>query len=275
MDKATLDELTRWVDQFAAHSESIKRELEKFVLALYAGQNFYDAVAMAQIGTQAANTSNAQAVIAAGLAAQYIATATGILTGDPIAAPNLILPALRNGADMAKVYQRPAKLFRRLRAQGVSPEDAFARAMQLASAITDTNMTLAQRAAYTAALERLQGAAGITGYRRVLHPELSRTGSCGLCAVASDNVYKTSQLMPLHNLCKCTVLPIIGDLDPGNSLNGLTLADIYGAAGGSTHGFDLKNVKVTVRQHGEYGPVLTYAGDAFTGLDDLALPAAA
>lgn len=275
MDKATLDELTRWVDQFAAHSESIKRELEKFVLALYAGQNFYDAVAMAQIGTQAANTSNAQAVIAAGLAAQYIATATGILTGDPIAAPNLILPALRNGADMAKVYQRPAKLFRRLRAQGVSPEDAFARAMQLASAITDTNMTLAQRAAYTAALERLQGAAGITGYRRVLHPELSRTGSCGLCAVASDNVYKTSQLMPLHNLCKCTVLPIIGDLDPGNSLNGLTLADIYGAAGGSTHGFDLKNVKVTVRQHGEYGPVLTYTGQQFTGLDDLALPAAA
>lgn len=274
MDKATLAELTRWVDQFAAHSEALKTQLEKVILALYAGQNFYDAAAVAQIGTQAANTSNAQAVIAAGLAAQYVATTTGIITGDPVSAPNLILAALRNGADMAKVYERPAKLFRRLRAQGVSPEDAFARAMQLASAITDTNMTLAQRAAYTGALEKLQGSAGITGFRRILHPELSRTGSCGLCIVASDNVYKVSQLMPLHNLCKCTVLPIIGSLDPGNSLNNLTLADLYAAAG-STHGHDLKNTKVVVRQHGEYGPVLVFKGQQFTSLDDLQLPAAA
>jgi hypothetical protein len=135
-------------------------------------------------------------------------------------------------------------------------------------------MTLAQRAAYTAALERLQGDAGITGYRRILHPELSRTGSCGLCIVASDQVYKTSELMPLHNLCKCTVLPIIGALDPGSSLNNLTLADLYAAAGDSTHAHDLKRVKVTVRQHGEYGPVLVIAGQQFTGLDDL-LPVAA
>lgn len=275
MDRETLAELTRWVDQFAAQSEQLKSKLEEFVLALYAGQNFYDAAAMANIGTQAANTSNAQAVIAAGLAAQYVATTTGLITGEPLQAPSLVLAPLRNGADMVKVYQRPAKLFRRLRAQGVSPEDAFARAMQLASAISDTNMTLAQRAAYTGALEKLQGSAGITGFRRVLHPELSRTGSCALCVVASDNVYKVSQLMPLHNLCKCTVLPIIGALDPGSSLNNLTLTDLYDAAGGSTHAFDLKNVKVTVRQHGEYGPVLVIAGQQFTGLDDLHLPVAA
>jgi hypothetical protein len=270
----TLAELTQWVDRFAAHSEQLKGDLEKLVLALYAGQNFYDAAAVTSIGAQAANSSNAQAVIAAGLAAQYVATTTGIITGHPVQTPTLVLAALRNGADMAKVYERPVKLFRRLRARGVSPADAFARAMQLASAITDTNMTLAQRAAYTAALERLQGDAGITGYRRILHPELSRTGSCGLCIVASDQVYKTSELMPLHNLCKCTVLPIIGALDPGSSLNNLTLADLYAAAGDSTHAHDLKRVKVTVRQHGEYGPVLVIAGQQFTGLDDL-LPVAA
>lgn len=275
MDQATLAELTRWVDQFAAHSEGLKQQLEKYVLALYAGQNFYDAAAVAQIGTQAANATNAQAVIAAGLAAQYVATTAGIVAGEPLSVPSLVLPAIRNGVDLVKVYERPAKLFRRLRAQGVSPEDAFARAMQLASAITDTNMTLAQRAAYTGALERLESTAGITGYRRVLHPELSRTGSCALCVVASDNIYKVAQLMPLHNLCKCTVLPIIGALDPGNSLNNLTLADLYDAAGGSTFGADLKSVKVVVEQHGEYGPVLRIKGQKFTSLDDLALPVAA
>jgi hypothetical protein len=131
----TLAELTQWVDRFAAHSEQLKGDLEKLVLALYAGQNFYDAAAVTSIGAQAANSSNAQAVIAAGLAAQYVATTTGIITGHPVQTPTLVLAALRNGADMAKVYERPVKLFRRLRARGVSPADAFARAMQLASAI--------------------------------------------------------------------------------------------------------------------------------------------
>ena len=145
--------------------------------------------------------------------------------------------------------------------------------MQLASAITDTNMTLAQRAAYTASFEKLQTSAGIKGYRRILHPELSKTGACGLCAVASDQIYHVAQLMPLHNLCKCTVLPIIGTADPGSGLNNLTLEQLYGSAGGSTHAFDLKRV-VVVQQHGEYGPVLAIKGQKFTSLDDL-LPVAA
>jgi hypothetical protein len=62
-------------------------------------------------------------------------------------------------------------------------------AMRLASAITDTNMTLAQRGRVPAAFERLEADLRVTGYRRVVHPELSRTGTCGLCIVASDQVY--------------------------------------------------------------------------------------
>lgn len=256
------------MEQFATKSEELKAALNAYVLGLYAGQNFYDAAAVAAIGSQAANTTNAQAVIAAGMAAQYVAITTGIIAGDNLATPTLVLPALRGGVDMASVYERPIKLFRRLRARGVDPQEAFVRAMQLATAITDTNMTLAQRAAYTAAFEKLQNQAGITGYRRILHPELSRTGSCGLCAVASDQVYHVADLMPLHNLCKCTVLPIIGALDPGSGLNNLTLTDLYGAAGSSNRAEALKRV-VIMQEHGEYGPVLRIKGQNFLALDDL------
>jgi hypothetical protein len=227
---------------------------------------------------QAAAASNAQALQQAGLAAAYVSFVTSLISGENLSTPTLALPALRNGADMTDVFSRPAKMFRRLRSEGVTPEDAFRRSMSLASQISEMNMTLAQREAYQQTFAKLEDKVGITGYRRIVHPELAKTGSCGLCIVASDQVYKTAFLLPIHERCGCTVLPIIGEIDPGNSLNGSTLADFYGAAGpfagpgetSSTHAFDLKRVRVVVNEHGEYGPVLGVEGQHFTGPGDLA-----
>jgi hypothetical protein len=44
---------------------------------------------------------------------------TGIMLDQAVPAPTLLLPALRNGVDMTAVFERPAKLFRRLRSQGM------------------------------------------------------------------------------------------------------------------------------------------------------------
>jgi len=96
----------------------------------------------------------------------------------------------------------------------------------------------------------------ITGYRRVLHPELSTTGSCGLCVAASDRKYKIAELMPIHNLCKCEVVPIYGKDDPGSQINDEDLAVLYEQAGDSTHGHDLKGQKYEVFNHPDLGPVL-------------------
>jgi hypothetical protein len=279
VDQQQLSDLLRWVDQFAGASEQLRIRLTTAVLATYGGVNFYSAAEVATAAQAAAATSNTNAAEAAGLAAQYVAVTSSLIAGDALPAPTLVLPALRNGTDMTQVYSRPAKLFRRLRSQGVDPTTAFQRAMAYAAQITDTNVTLAQREAYQQTLLRLERAAGITGYRRIVHPELARTGSCGLCIVASDNVYHTSQLLPIHGGCNCTVLPIVGALDPGNSLNNMTLGDFYAAAarpggrGPSTSGDDLKKIRVTVNEHGEYGPVLTYTGQKFTGPDDIQLAA--
>lgn len=268
-----LRDLLAWIDRFANQSEAFKQKLIASIIATYSGVDFYSATEVAAAAQSAAASSNSNAIIAAGLAGQYAAVTTSLMAQDALPAPALLLPALRNGVPMEQVYARPAKLFRRLRSQGVEPSEAFRQAMNLASVITDMNMTMAQREAYQQTFSKLEERAGITGYRRMVHPELAKTGSCGLCIVASDVIYKTNQLLPIHGNCNCTVLPVIGALDPGNSLNGQALGDFYAAAGDSTNGAELKKTRFKVNQHGEYGPVLTVKGQRFTGPEDLHLAA--
>lgn len=95
----------------------------------------------------------------------------------------------------------------------------------------------------------------ITNYRRVIHPELSTGGTCGLCAAASNRLYQVADLMPLHSLCRCTVLPIYGGIDLGEQINAQDLKLLYGLAG-STGRADLAKVRYQIDQHGELGPVL-------------------
>lgn len=108
----------------------------------------------------------------------------------------------------------------------------------------------------------------IIGYRRVIHPEFSKTGTCGLCVVASSRFYTKAELMPLHDKCKCTISPLTKTMDLGLRLNDDDLAKIYEAAG-STYAEDLKKITVQIREHGELGPILTRKGDAFRTVTDV------
>jgi len=83
----------------------------------------------------------------------------------------------------------------------------------------------------------------ITGWRRVIHPELSLGGTCGLCVAATTRVYTTGNLQPIHEGCHCGVLPIVGEDDPGDALNRLDLGDLYDDAGQTTDGWTLKQTR--------------------------------
>lgn len=102
----------------------------------------------------------------------------------------------------------------------------------------------------------------VLGYRRVVRPELSKEGPCGLCVVAATNWYTVDKLKPIHNLCKCVAVPVVKDADPGFGWNQEDLRKnldlMYGAAGGSTYGKDLKRIRVKITEHGELGPILEY-----------------
>lgn len=147
------------------------------------------------------------------------------------------------------------------------------RAIVRVQAAAHTDMTLAVRAQYERALKDGRTVRA-DGWRRILRPELSQSGPCGLCVVAADRVYSRGDLLPIHDRCVCEVLPILGDLDPGLILNSDDLSRIYKEAGstggGKREGGALKNVRVALTEHGELGPVLTRADQHFRGMQQVA-----
>ena len=99
----------------------------------------------------------------------------------------------------------------------------------------------------------------IIGYRRIIHPEKSDGGVCGLCVAAANQVYRVTELLPIHNRCKCTIAPVTTAHDPGHTLNRDDLDKLYEHAGGTTSGAALKRTRYQIEHHHELGPVLTRA----------------
>lgn len=127
----------------------------------------------------------------------------------------------------------------------------------------------ASRNIYSIAVEGIKDNE-VIGYRRVVHPELSKSGqSCGLCIVASTMQYKKSELLPIHSGCNCETCEIYSKdgkiYDPGHIINMEDLEVFYREAKNSTHGWDLKKSRYEVVNHPEYGPTLVNAHPNKTG----------
>lgn len=163
----------------------------------------------------------------------------------------------RADSGTARVLERVAKEYRYQTSRGKPHPDALDAADRRLAAIVDGNL---QRARVIVEERSIQQAAEATtdldrkvvGYRRVIHPEMSKGGVCGLCVVAADREYKVGDLKAIHNGCKCTVMEIFDDFDPGHELNGRDLDAIYKAAGGNTRQV-LKRVRYKLVDHEELG----------------------
>jgi hypothetical protein len=203
----------------------------------------------------------------AGLAAEYMTQVVSATASIVIPQPRSIRSEIRNGVDMRLVHHRPAEAYKKAIATGSDHAEALVKAGMRARGLAFTDLSLQARNTQQAILDL----AGISTYRRVIRPELSKTGTCGMCIVAADQVYNTGDLMPLHPpSCNCVVMPIIGDNDPGKQLNREDLDQLYADAGGNRFA-DLSRTRYTVNQHGEFGPTLTKAGDNFRGPNKVAL----
>lgn len=172
----------------------------------------------------------------------------------------------RQAQDPALPYGRVADGYRwQTTMLGDSPDKAQSKAAVRIATAAETDVTLAVRAQY----QKTMTAQGATGWRRILHPELSRTGPCGLCVVAADRIYKSEDLLPLHNRCVCEVLPVYAGADPGLTLNGDDLAAVYEAAGGNTRE-QLRRISVVLTEHGELGPVLVDGNSHYRSPEEVA-----
>lgn len=183
--------------------------------------------------------------------------------------------------DPADAYGRIADQYRYDQITNLaSHEQALAKAQRRAEQVVDTDISLVVREQEARTAKKL----GVTLYRRVLHPELAKSGlSCGLCIVAADRVYSVDKFKrEIHLHCNCEMIPIDGDNDPGLTLNQADLDSLYEAAG-RTVGADgqvtgggkkqkgaLKRVRVGITEHGELGPILVNQSGEYRTLKDFA-----
>jgi hypothetical protein len=208
------------------------------------------------------------------------------------------ITALRLGIDLADVYQRVGAAFRfgtwrlegfdaraAMRADqevsqllapvesalfdGVTtrrPISATDAALDRAASLARTDVALAARAQAHQFMTKVKPSP--TGWRRMIHPELSAGGTCGLCVAVADRVYQKSDLMPLHDRCHCLPVPVYEGDDHVDTITRADLQRIYSDAGGNT-GALLKGVRYEINQHGELGPVLTKRKDKFRNKRDV------
>lgn len=103
---------------------------------------------------------------------------------------------------------------------------ALGAGVALAEAVADTRALFRTQAemdlalAQAATMARLAPQFGLVGYRRVLVGD-----GCKFCTEASGQLYRASELMPLHAGCNCSVAPIFGAVDPATSLNAATMEE--------------------------------------------------
>lgn len=160
-------------------------------------------------------------------------------------------------ANPEKLFERAAETYRYEKFTGSDDESANDAAEERISKLVDGNIMLAQRLAEQQTLSKVRAKdKRVIGYRRVIHPELSKGGVCGLCVAASDRKYNIEDLKPIHHRCNCGVAPITRNADPGHALNQDGLEQLYSDAGGTTAGQDLKKLRYDLVDHDELGTML-------------------
>lgn len=193
---------------------------------------FAAAVSALVIGAQRQVAAQTDAYLA-----QVESAATGISVG-PLGIPaDVIAYATLRGVDASEVYRRPFVTLWTVLSDGEPFSDAVAKGLHRARASAATDVQLAKT---HAARHVLTTKDNVVGYRRV--PE---SDACRLCKEAAENTYRTGDLMPIHARCDCGIEPVFGGRGTGRRLTGDDVLEVH--------------------HHGEIGPVLTAAGDHFSG----------
>lgn len=257
--------LEQLVDGHAARRQSLIETLIRAILGIWSGfDRWYDDDLLNSAAARAAMLALAAAREARRLDRAFnkaVFDEFG-LRYDDLGEVEDIYP--RSGVSPLDVYRRPGLQYRYAIKQGKSEVEAREIALERAESLATTDVRIAGRDESVRDYSKVKA---VLGWRRILHPELSRSGPCGLCVVAADRVYRSGDLEDIHDGCVCGKLPITDADDPGLRMNRNDLDRLYAAAGGNA-GDLLKRIRVQVRENGEIGPVLVRAGDNFRDAED-------
>lgn len=259
---ATTDQVVlRSVEQHAKLRQSLLLELLKALLGLWGGfKGWNDPDLVSGQAAQSANLVDVALSKSRRLARSYAMAMLRELDAapaKPLPPPVDLYP--RSGSTELDVYTRPAEQYLYAISQGKTDAQALKIATDRMQSLAEMDVAAAERDE----LETIWALSPkVIGHRRIIHPELSKSGTCGLCVVAASRLYSMDELMPLHNRCKCTDGPVVAGGDYPLRLNEADLKTIYEAAG-STGAADLKRIRVAIKEHGELGPILVREGQEF------------
>lgn len=165
-------------------------------------------------------------------------------TSTPDSAPDPIADPSPASLDEAEVERRWTEIVDDL--QDDTSDAAWEKAIADAERIAQETLDDTSQRSRARAL----AASGAKLFRRVIHPELAKGGTCGLCVAASHRLYHIADLKPIHEGCHCTVTPATDENDPGREINDADLQLVYDEAG-TTDGRTLKQVRVTADDTGD------------------------
>lgn len=274
-DDATFQQL---VLAQAAARELQEQQIRHLAAAAVVGfSRWYDSDAISEWATKLVRTLAPRFRGLASLTDAYLSRTGTLVVGKRLAPIGAVdVTALRAGVTAAGAYARAADAFRWQQAR----YDTFGRdlaagrltllepptlvepvaaAQKRVLDVADMDVQLVQRNQSRAFYEAHKS--DVTGWRRVIHPERSKGGTCGLCAVISDRLYGPTEPLEVHERCKCTTVAVKEGRDPGSKLNRSDLNALYSDAG-STRREELKRTRYRIDEHGELGRVITFAEDA-------------
>lgn len=201
-------------------------------------QTPYDAALAADFVANVVRAVRAGQVQTSALTEAYLSQSVAVMTGDvvPLGLDHSQYP---RPIPADEVYERTLMSWRYLVSIGKDLAEAKAEAAERLLLTADTDLTLSMRDTAS----QFMNAHRIDRYHRVTRGE----NSCDLCYLASGRTYFKADLLPIHNRCRCAVVPDVQNID---------LATINGVK------TDVTQQYVT-RHHGELGPVLTVKGQHF------------
>lgn len=253
----TAAQLQMWSRQEAAAAQNVTDATQRTLWAFWGTFSaWYSAKQVSDLAQRSVSIVQPARQTAGDLGAAYVREVVAGLAAVRERAPKIELPAARLGADLTEVYSRPAEAYRLTYALTEDADAALAAAHLRLDTLARDDLLVARRDGE----HQQMRASKVEHYRRIVHPELSETGVCGLCLAASDRIYTIDELLPIHDECKCTVAP---DSDVADQSVKVDLEQLYKDAGGTTDGRALKKVRYQVNDHGELGPVLGVKGQRF------------
>lgn len=261
-------------------SEAIRRKVLLYVMAVWDSSTSYRTEDVDRIVRQIVPAVQAGQLQMAALTDAYIGQVAKVsgVSWTPFIERSVVT---YRGVDSGVVYRRPAVEVYTALAKG----ESFAEAVQFGAnrlqSLASTDMQQARNRQAASSV----GRSGFTLFRRVL----SGKEDCALCAIASTHTYSRGDLMPIHPGCDCGVEPlsspaefqgasevalrdiqadIAGRLDHAAVDSGARDLGLGKTASSGAPVSDYTDLIVS-RDHGEYGPTLSWRSQQFTSEADI------